>query len=517
MRTLNFKIQITLLVSLLVAGLVAAFSWTVATRERSMILSEILQRVVLQGRNLAHSSAKHLLHEDPEFELHPLVSRIQEYDRNIVSIVIVDRRGTIKGHRDITAIDKEYVPSQGLRSVENTIPKSTGEVFMENDEIIEVSVPVTDQKERIGSVHLQCSKREVREAVAGIRARIIRIGLFALSIGILISLLLAFHITRPVSVLMRGAEAIGMGKLDTRIKIRSVKEIQALAHTFNEMARSLEESRRAMLDKERLEKELEIARDIQETLLPAYLPHLRNFEIDAYYHPASQVGGDYFDLIKVDEQHLMIAVGDVAGKGVPGLVIMAMTRMLVRHLALRGERPSRLLRHLNVLLKRDMKRNLFLTLFCGLLDKEEGTLSFASAAHMPIIVYHSNEQMVRMVKTQAKPLGVFTDEVFSKGLDEVTIQLRPGDCFLQFTDGLNEMRNPGGVEFGLDRAMQAVYDEAKGGARHLLAELRRRLEAFRCDAPQSDDLTLLAVSALPAGMERVIEERMETLDRVVFD
>ncbi len=516
MRTLNFKIQITMLVSLLVAGLVAAFSWTVATRERSMIQTAVLQRVILQGRNLALSSVKPLLRDDPEFELHPLVSRVQQYDRNIVSIAIVDRRGMIKGHRHITAIDKEYVPSGGLRSIEQAILKSAGEVFLENDEIIEVSIPVTDQHEEIGTVHLQYSKREIHEAVAGIRERIIRIGLFALVIGVLISLLLAFHITRPVSTLTKGAESIGKGKLDTRITIRSVKEIQALAHTFNEMARSLEESRRAMLDKERLEKELEIAREIQETLLPAHLPHLRNFEIDAYYHPASQVGGDYFDLIKVDEQRLMIAVGDVAGKGVPGLVIMAMTRMLVQHLALRGEQPSRLLRHLNVLLKRDMKRNLFLTLFCGLLDKEEGTLSFASAAHMPLIVYHSSEQMVRMVKTQARPLGVFADDVFSKGLDEVTIQLRPGDLFLQFTDGLNEMRDPEGAEFGMEKIMQAVYDEAKGGARHLLAELRRRLEAFRRDAPQSDDLTLLAVSALPAGMERVIEERMETLDRVVF-
>lgn len=517
MRTLNFKIQITMLVSLLVAGLVAAFSWTVATRERSMIQAEVLQRVILQGRNLALSSAKPLLHEDPEFELHPLVSRVQERDRDIVGIVVVDHRGIVKGHRDIKAVDDEYVPLPGLRSVDQATLRSIGEEIRENDEIIDVSIPVTDQRERIGTVHLQYSKREVREAVAGIRGRIIRIGLFALVIGVLISLLLAFHITRPVSALTKGAESIGKGKLDTRITIRSVKEIQALAHTFNEMARSLEESRRAMLDKERLEKELEIAREIQETLLPAHLPHLRNFEIDAYYHPASQVGGDYFDLIKVDERHLMIAVGDVAGKGVPGLVIMAMTRMLVRHLALRGERPSKLLRHLNVLLKRDMKRNLFLTLFCGLLDKEEGTLSFASAAHMPLIVYHSSEQMVRMVKTQAKPIGVFADDVFSKGLDEVTIQIRPGDCFLQFTDGLNEMRNPGGAEFGVDRIMQTVYDEAKGGARHLLAEIRRRLEAFRRDAPQSDDLTLLAVSALPTGMERVIEERMEILDRVVFD
>lgn len=516
-RALSLKIQITLLVSLLVAGLVAAFSWTVMTREQSMILSEVLHRVILQGRNLALSSAKPLLHEDPEFELHPLVSRVQEYDRDVVSIVVVDRRGIIKGHQAVADVDKEYLPPRGLRLIEHVSRQSAGESFRENEDIIEVTVPVIDQGERIGTVYLQYSKREIHEAVADIKGRIVRIGLIALAMGVLISLLLASHITSPVSKLTRGAESIGRGNLDTRIKIRSVKEIQALAHTFNEMARSLEESHRAMLDKERMEKELEIAREIQETLLPAHLPHLRNFEIDAYYHPASQVGGDYFDLIPVDERHLMIVVGDVAGKGVPGLVIMAMTRILVRHLALRGERPSMLLRHLNMLLGRDMKKNLFLTMFCGLLDTQKGTLKFASAAHMPLVVYHGSEQMVRMIKTKAKPLGIFPDEVFTKGLEEVVIHLRPGDLFLQFTDGLNEMRNPAGEEFGLESVMQTLYDEAKGGARHLTGEIKRRLGEFRRGEPQSDDLTLLAVSALPAGMERVNEERMEVLDRVVFD
>ncbi|HUV36930.1 MAG TPA: SpoIIE family protein phosphatase [Patescibacteria group bacterium] len=517
MQNLSFKIQIAMLVSLLVAGLVAAFSWTVATRERSMILSEVLHRVVLQGRNLALSSAKPLLHEDPEFELHPLVAKVIEYDHDVVSIVVVDHNSVIKGHRDVAAIDKVYIPLKELRPIDQVTHQSAGETFRENESFIEVSVPVTDRRERIGTVYLQYSKRGIREAMDTIKGRILRIGLFALAVGVLLSLLLAFHITSPISKLTRGAESIGRGNLDTRIKIRSVKEIQALAHTFNEMARSLEESHRAMLDKERMEKELEIAREIQETLLPAHLPHLRNFEIDAYYHPASQVGGDYFDLIRVDERHLMIVVGDVAGKGVPGLVIMAMARILVRHLALKGERPSKLLRHLNVLLKRDMKRNLFLTLFCGLLDTHDGTLRFASAAHMPLIVYHSNEQMVRMMSTKARPVGIFSDEVFSQGLEEYVVCLQPGDLLLQFTDGLNEMRDPAGNEFGIERIMQTAYDEAKGGARHLIAEIKRRLGEFRHGELQSDDLTLLAVSALPAGMERVNEERMEILDRVVFD
>lgn len=516
MKAISLKIQITFLIILLMAGLVFVYSWTIATSERQMIMSEVVHRVTLQARNLAMSSSKPLLHKDPEFELHPLIKQVLRNERDIISIIVVDKGGIVRGHKDLTEIDKPYTPP-GLVPVRESAFISRGESLRENDDILEVSVPVTDQDESIGSVHLQYSKENVHEMIAWINKRIIRTGLIALAGSALVSLLLALHITKPVSALTRGVEAIGRGELGTRIDICSVKELQTLAMTFNRMSQSLAENSVAMVEKERMEKELEIAHDIQSTLLPSSLPHLKDFEIDAYYHPASQVGGDYFDLIPIDERHLMLVVGDVAGKGVPGLVVMAMVRIIVRDLALRGERPANLLRHLNVLLKRDMKKNLFVTLFCGLLDSREGVLEFASAAHMPLLLYHSKERVIRMITTKAKPLGLFPDGVFRGGLEENRIKLMPGDLFMQYTDGLNEMRNPEGEEFGLERVMQTAADEAAGGARHILNVVRKRLETFRSGAAQSDDLTLLAISALPEGLRRAPEEHMECLDRVSFE
>ncbi|UCF05482.1 MAG: SpoIIE family protein phosphatase [bacterium] len=517
MKAISLKIQITFLVILLVAGLVSVFSWTIASSEKRMIMSEVLHRVTLQARNLALSSSKPLLHTDPEFELHPLIKRVLQTEQDIISIVIVDSDGVIRGHRNVMEIEKRYNPPPGLRPTKSSEFISRGERLRENDEVLEVSVPVTDQNEVIGFVHLQYSKAKIHEVVGWINRRILKAGIIALVGGALISLMLAFHITRPVNVLTKGVEAIGRGELGTRISVRSVREFQILASTFNRMSQSLAENRIAIVEKERIEKELEIAHDIQATLLPSGLPHLKDFEIDAYYHPASQVGGDYFDLIVIDDNHLMVVVGDVAGKGVPGLVVMAMVRILVRDLALRGERPAKLLRHMNMLLRKDMKKNLFVTLFCGLLDSRQGVLDFASAAHMPLLLFHSKEHVVRMISTQAKPLGLFPDKIFTKGLTEQRIRLMPGDLFMQFTDGLNEMRNTKDEEFGLERVMQVAVDEAAGGARHFLQTVLRKLNAFRNGAAQSDDLTLLAISALPAGMRRAPEDRMEKLDGVVFD
>ncbi len=494
MKLVSLKVQITFFVIMLVAGLVGAFSWTIARIQQGVLLDELTEVVILQGRNLALNYSKPLLHTDPEFELHPHISGMLQNNTDIKSIFVVDNKGTIKGHSDLRMIDREYVPAVDLKKTKYLLRLFDGEELRENSELLEARIPVTDLNEIIGYVYLTYSKRRMQQALGEIYKRIFRIGLIALAAGSIVSLLLAFHITKPVSILTDGAELIGRGELDTRINVKSVKEIQALADTFNQMAERLAKDRSAMLEKERMDKELEIAKSIQETLLPSNIPKMRNFELEAYYNPAAQVGGDYFDLIPVDKDRLMLVVGDVAGKGVPGLVIMAMARVMVRDLALRGESPARLLRYLNMHLKEDIKKNLFLTMFCGILDVKNRTFDYASAAHMPLFYYKHEEGVVYMLGTQAKPLGFFSDEVFSAGLEENRLIMNPGDLLLQYTDGLTEMRNKAGDEFGLEKIVSVVGAAAHEGARSLLYKVIDELGKFRGEVPQSDDLTLLAVS-----------------------
>lgn len=517
MKAIGLKVQITVLVILFLAGIIFAISWTVVTNERQMLLSEVRLRALLQARNVSMSSSKMLLFESPEFELRAIISSAIKADPNILSIVLVDRGGIIVGHTDVSNIHAPYESASDVDAIAGFPSLSEGEMISENANVFEISVPVGNMDEPIGMVYLQYSKDEVQLAVDRINARMMRVGLIAIAIGAFVSLALALHITRPISILTKGVEAFGRGTLDTRIEINAAREIQILANTFNEMAHRIREDRKALIEKKRMEKELEIAHEIQATLLPNMLPHLRDYEMDVYYHPATQVGGDYFDLVQLDDRHMFIVVGDVAGKGVPGLVVMAMVRIIVRALALQRKGPAELLRHLNALLRKDMKRNLFVTLFCGVLDAERGILVFASAAHMPLLIYRGKERMVHMMGTKTKPLGLFPDDMFAKTLEEKSIEILPGDLFMQYTDGLNEMKNVHGEEFGMEQVMQLAVDEASGGARHLLNKLKKRLSEFRGDEPPSDDLTLLAVSVLPQGMKRAPADRMELLDRVVFD
>ncbi|MCK4537636.1 MAG: SpoIIE family protein phosphatase [Candidatus Krumholzibacteria bacterium] len=493
MKAINLKLQITIFVILLIAGLVTAFSLTSARIQQATLLEEVRQKVVLQGRNLALNYAKPLLHEDPEFELHPHIRRVLRGDRNIKKIVVVDREGNIKGHREMKMIDVPFKEDAGFTIVGDMSGLASDESLKIRDDVLLVSTPITDQDETIGTVFIEYSTAGMARTLAEGRKRIMWIGLIALGVGALMSLLLAVLIARPVNHLTRGAELIGQGRLDTRINVKSVREMNILADTFNRMASSLEKSRNVMKEKERLDKELEIARSIQKTLLPSDIPEAEKFDIDAYYNSAELVGGDYYDIIPLVNNRIMFVVGDVAGKGVPGLVVMAMARMMVRDLAQRGENPARLLRHLNALLLKDIRNNMFLTMFCGVLDLESNGFVWASAAHMPFVYFRGRDQSVRMLRTKAKPLGIFHDEIFNKGLEEYRLTFEPGDMLLQYTDGLNEMRDREGAEFGLERVEEIVKRVAPRGAADLLAAIKESLDEFRGEVPQSDDLTLLAL------------------------
>jgi sigma-B regulation protein RsbU (phosphoserine phosphatase) len=493
-KSISLKVQVTLLAMIFVAGLVSAFSWNIVRNESRILRGELMEKIVLLGRNLALSYSKPLLHTDPEFELHPHITSVLENRSGIESITVLDPNGIIRGHRDLRLIDKPFKYPEGLEVPDVTPELREGELLKENGSIFDFASPISDQGEAIGSVHVVYSKDEINEALLGIVGRAVRIGVVALVLGTAASLLFAMHVTRPVRRLVDGARKIGEGHLDTRIDIKAVQEIQTLADTFNGMAENLEKNRTAIREKERVDRELEIARDIQKTLLPERIPEIRDYQIDAFYKPASQVGGDYFDIIETGESRYLFVVGDVAGKGIPGLVVMAMVRIMVRDLASRGESPSRLLRHLNMLLRKDMSNNIFVTLFCGQLDTSSGVFEFASAAHMPLCFFSGSDSTVRQIRTKAKPLGLFDDDVFSRGLEEERIDMHPGDMIFQYTDGLNETHDSAGEEFGIDRIGEILSRLAPSGAKAVLSGMRTSLDAFRGKTPMGDDLTLLAVS-----------------------
>jgi PAS domain S-box-containing protein len=241
-------------------------------------------------------------------------------------------------------------------------------------------------------------------------------------------------------------------------------------------------------ERERIEQELRVARMIQHTLLPKTLPELEGHQLEVYYQPAREVGGDFYDFLRLPDGRLGLIVGDVSGKGVPAAIVMAITRTMLRSAYHLGS-PGRILQQVNDDILPDIPPNVFVTCLAALLDSNTGRLQYANAGHDLPYVRHASG--VSRLRASGMPLGLMPDMTY----EEKEITLEPGESILLFSDGLAEAHSPHHEMFGFPRIEKFVgaHPEAATLIDSLLADLQR----FTGEQwEQEDDITLLTLQRL---------------------
>jgi serine phosphatase RsbU (regulator of sigma subunit)/anti-sigma regulatory factor (Ser/Thr protein kinase) len=247
-------------------------------------------------------------------------------------------------------------------------------------------------------------------------------------------------------------------------------------------------------ERERLEQEMRVASLIQQTLLPREVPDLEEYEVAAYYQPAREVGGDFYDFVYFDDGRVAIIVGDVTDKGVPAALVMATTRTLLRAAAERLETPGRVLERVNELLFPDIPQRMFVTCLYALLDPESGQLQYANAGHD--LPYRRLETGVDELKARGMPLGLMQ----GMNYEEKEITLEAGQTVLFHSDGLVEAHSPEREMFGFPK-LQALMAEHEGGA-ELVDFLLEELTKFTGPGwEQEDDVTLVTLERTSEKMK----------------
>ena len=250
------------------------------------------------------------------------------------------------------------------------------------------------------------------------------------------------------------------------------------------MAKQQEEAQQ----RERIEQELRVARLIQHTLLPKSLPELEGHQMAVYYQPAREVGGDFYDFLRLPDGRLGLIVGDVSGKGVPAAIVMAITRTMLRAAYHLGS-PGEILKQVNDNLFPDIPPNMFVTCLAALLDSRTGRLQYANAGHDLPYVRHSAG--VSELRATGMPLGLMPDMSY----EEKEITLQPGESILLYSDGLVEAHSPQREMFGFPRMQRYVGAHPEGAA--LIDSLLAELEQFTGEEwEQEDDITLLTLQRL---------------------
>jgi phosphoserine phosphatase RsbU/P len=292
--------------------------------------------------------------------------------------------------------------------------------------------------------------------------------------------LLAYEMLRVLSIRLRESH-------DTAIRDLHEKNAR-LAQAYAD----LQAAQARIIEQETLERELQLARETQESMLPHELPRMAGFDIGARMIAARMVGGDFYDLFPLSPHRLGVLIGDVSGKGMPAALFMALVSSLLRAEAQRSDTsPEQALRIVNRhLLSRDT-RSMFVTVLYGVLCRETREFAFVRAGHeMPLLIDATGAPLT-LEMGRGHVLGLFPQPK----LDIQTVQLPPGGTLLLYTDGVNEAMDADGQLFGSERIVAAVQGARETSAQQLCDQIVQTLTAYRGLAAQADDITLVAVRA----------------------
>jgi phosphoserine phosphatase RsbU/P len=271
----------------------------------------------------------------------------------------------------------------------------------------------------------------------------------------------------------------------------TIRDLHAKNVELAQAYADLQAAQEQIVEKEKLERELQLAHDLQQSILPQEMPTLPGYSFAAMMTPARAVGGDFFDFIPVSHEDLGIVVADVSDKGMPAAIFMALTRSLVRAEASRGVFPAEVLRRVNHHLLDMNQAEMFVTVLYGILHGKTGEFLYARAGHeLPILLDGAGEA-VAVPHTRGQLLGLFPNP----DLDEQLITVPRGGRLLLCTDGVADAANAADEQFGQQRLLAAAQQIPVQSAQSLCDELQVTLLAFQGDAVQFDDITLVVVQA----------------------
>ena len=268
-------------------------------------------------------------------------------------------------------------------------------------------------------------------------------------------------------------------------------DLEFLASLANLAIISLENARlfKEALEKQKMENELMIARDIQKGLLPSVLPTIEGVDIAASNISSKQVGGDYYDVIQLADGRYIIAIGDVSGKGTPAALLMANIQATIRALVPLNISLAELTGRVNDLMCQNTGGNKFVTFFWGYLDPRARTLTYVNAGHNYPYLYHAKDSHERLDKG-GMILGIMPTMI---PYEEAVVSYEPGDLLVMFTDGVSEAMSKVDEEFGEERLESTVAGHRAESASQIINAVHEDIQKFTVGAPQSDDITMMVL------------------------
>ncbi|MCR4440199.1 MAG: SpoIIE family protein phosphatase [bacterium] len=497
--SLSLKARYSAIACAAVTAIVTAGYLYFYSQEDDNALREVLGRGVPIAQTLTSSIAADIKGNTIDFTAEvsageKIQSTMSRFPELVVDCFMVDSTGTVRAASvSSPLLYARFVYPAKVRRID----EHTAIFAWEGKEVIELSYPLYAQETGapVGSTHLWLRKGVADAIAASRRKESLRLALVVLGIGVAGTFLLVYVVLNPFRKLAQWVRTLGHEEVEDELDIDSSTELGEIAQAFSDITTKLRESQKNLAEQERLRKEMQVAQEIQRTLLPTELPKIEGYSIATFYEAAKEVGGDYFDFVEVDRDTLGIAVADVSGKGVPGSLVMTMIRTALRTEARGIYSAAEVLARVNDFVINDMKKGMFVTVFYAILDSKRRRINYASAGHNPMILYRGATRKTYYLNPQGFPIGIALPEkdLFRRTIQSDTIRLAPDDILILYTDGITEAMNPQREMFGDERLLQVIRDYSHLPVEAFVEQLKNELHSFTEGNPQSDDITLVAI------------------------
>ena len=494
-RTLTLRVKFSLWTFLIVLLIVAGAFYFVQSRTTEEIYRHLDGVVRALGETVAQQSALYIINHRSDVEFDELVVSYQESNDFLQRVVLTDSAGIILAHSDdIRNIRKAYERPVAITPAEYGLPQRFGEG---KEEVNFLVLPVSSGEQQLGTVNLTYSSAPINERLRESRRTILVVTGVLLGVGVIGIYLLSNYFVRPIVSITRRVRRFSRGDFESELPLEGAAEFFEISSALNEMMTRLKHDRESLVERERMAKEIEVASQIQKTLLPRQLPELPGLDIDAFYRAASVIGGDLYDVFEIDQERCCLVVADVSGKGVPASLVMSMLRTVIKVYADNAVSTRDVLVKVNDYLTENIPKGMFITVLMGIYNTREHSLRLVSAGHNPLLLFRASTRHTSRFNPAGMPLGVPTTSGsrFADAVEELLLKLEDGDAFIFYSDGITEAVNREGGQYGIDRLESFLQEQWNNNTAQSMSALAgglvEEIDSFSGYAQQRDDITFI--------------------------
>ena len=502
-RMFTLRVKFSLWTFFIVSLIIGGAFYFIHDRTTREIYSHLDGTVNALSTTIAEQAALYMINRRSDVEFDELVVSYYTSNPALQRIVLTDSSGLIVAHSDdIHNIRKPYQYPSFVSPDSIGVPQRAE---VSGREINYLMLPIQTGERHLGRVHVTYSSEPIQQQLSESRTTIIKLTGVLVLIGIVGIYLLSNYFVTPIVNITRRVRRFSSGDLETELPLEGADEFFEISTALNEMMMRLRRDRQTVIEREKMAKEIEVASQIQKTLLPRELPNLPGLEIDAFYRAASIIGGDLYDIFQTGKDRCCMVVADVSGKGVPASLVMSMLRTVIKIHAQGAQSARTTLIAVNDYLAENMPQGMFITVLMGIYDVPRRSLNFVSAGHNPMLLYKAGNKRVIRINPSGMPLGVpvTLEKSFRDSLEEVEVRLDDGDLFLLYTDGITEAVDREGKQFGIERLSELLQDQMRNGTGESIRDISRTiidaLDAYSGFASQMDDVTFVVGRTIAPG------------------